>query len=313
MTRAFDAHLSPSIMFQGLALAELTSAGMFMLKARPDARRSPLFLVSMAAWVVVAAATVMSIAIIDWSASPFVTETGWHARRVIAAFVLNAVAVAMVLVLFMMRIRIFHQNKSPTFWLLLLLAITTMGFTVPATVIGVQANMEVLDGKIAIFYQSSRLETANALFSASYSLNGLFSALSSMAFLWEIGSSLGFSTQGFVTEILFNHDGVRFVVIFALNAVIAGFAVHAYINKFTYVTYTAFYMPTLIYATEIHTFLLTSYVAPREIIEKARAGAAAPTGMASAWPESLELHSSEERRTRLEMEQDRMRSRTLRS
>ncbi|KAL2912538.1 hypothetical protein HK105_207942 [Polyrhizophydium stewartii] len=329
MSRKFEAYLSPSIIFQGVALGELAGAASVMLRSKPESRRTPLFILSLVSWVVLVLIMSFDLSLLDWSISVFAAEQNFHAKRAIAAFVMNLLGIVMMLLLFMVRLRVFHKNNSPTFWLLLLVALATLGFAVPATYLGVSMNQEVLDGKIPIFFLSSRIEvrpmarfaattianqkltfagqSSNALFAATYSFVGVFSAACSIAFLWEIAKSLGFSKQGFLYEMMFKQDGARFIAILGLNAVIAGFAAHAYFHKFNYITYSAFYMPPMIYAFEVHTFLITSYVAPRKIIERKQRSDGNPrsiTGLRS-------FSNNEALRSRLDQELEQQRKGTV--
>ncbi|KAL2916261.1 hypothetical protein HK105_204352 [Polyrhizophydium stewartii] len=281
MARVLTAYLPPSAIFMGIALHEAAAAFMFMFMSNADMWRKPIFVTCGLALLMLLANVLLDVAIIDWDISPYPVPATWHPTLTIAAFVANLATAVLVLSLFMMRLRLVHRGSSPTFWLLAFMCAATLCFLVSANVVAIMTNLEVIQGKIPTFTKSSLSDLSTALFAISHALEGLFSALSSIAFLWEIGSGLGFSSADFATKVLFEHDGMRFVVIFCLNITIAVMALHAYCFGFTYVTFTAFYMPALNYAIEIHTFLITSYVSTRNILQSARS-ASASNGQSSS-------------------------------
>ncbi|KAL2912545.1 hypothetical protein HK105_207943 [Polyrhizophydium stewartii] len=255
----------------GVAVHEIASSAYFMLSARRDSWRAPIFRLCCVALVFVGVLTVLELSIIDWYISPYQQgDKFWHPKMVIAGFVCNTISMTLVpmqLVLFVVRLRVFHRGASPTFWGLSFVAFATFCFSVPANVVAIMTNLEARHAQVS-----------NALFAASHGLEGVFSAVCSVLFLWSIAKGLGISRKDFIWEIVIKHEGVRFACIFVLNIIIAGFAIHAYAHSFNYVTYTAFYMPPLIYAIEIHTFLLTSYRATREMLDNNRADTSTLSG-----------------------------------
>nr|KAJ3421684.1 hypothetical protein HK105_002708 [Polyrhizophydium stewartii] len=285
-----------------------------MITAKPGARNSAIVWLSATAWVLAVAVLSIDVTILDYFISPY-AHSGpyWHPKMVCAGFVLNPIALAVMLLLFMVRIRVFYQNSSPVFWLLLLLAIATFALSVLGSAWGIISDLDVFDGKIMIFTDSPHINMANAFFAACHAAEGLFSSLSSMAFLWSIGKSLGFSKQGFFYEVMFKHDGIRFIVIIILNLIVAGFAVDAYFTQFTYVTFTSWYMPPLIDAIEIRTFLITSYVSTRNIIQTktvAQTGRRSDTSDLRSAPSARS--EEEQRRAYYEMQLEEQRKATVR-
>nr|KAJ3404648.1 hypothetical protein HK105_003884 [Polyrhizophydium stewartii] len=238
----------------GVAVHEIASSAYFMLSARRDSWRAPIFRLCCVALVFVGVLTVLELSIIDWYISPYQQgDKFWHPKMVIAGFVCNTISMTLVpmqLVLFVVRLRVFHRGASPTFWGLSFVAFATFCFSVPANV----------------------------------------------DFIWEI---------------VIKHEGVRFACIFVLNIIIAGFAIHAYAHSFNYVTYTAFYMPPLIYAIEIHTFLLTSYRATREMLDNNRADTSTLSGNMRRVVRITPAIKNDHERTRLDAELDEQRRSTV--
>ncbi|KAL2916258.1 hypothetical protein HK105_204349 [Polyrhizophydium stewartii] len=270
MGRTPSAHLAPSAVIIGVAFSELASAAQFMLCMRREVIGSAICILSLVAFVVVLAMASVEISLVDFLVSPYMPWTdsplAWQAKMTIAAFALNTLATALVLLLFVARLRIFHRSDSSLLWILSFMAAGTFLFAAPANVINIICNIEVVQGRIKIFSQSSLIGLSNALFAATHTLEGIFSAACSATFLWEIGKALGFSKKEFALEILRRREGIRFIAILALNILISAFTLHAYVFGFTYITYVVYYLPVLIYSIEIHTFLIASYEAPREFI-----------------------------------------------
>nr|KAJ3403041.1 hypothetical protein HK105_004161 [Polyrhizophydium stewartii] len=304
--------MPPSLIFQGIALAELTAALMFMVTSKRESRKSAIFRLSCIAWVFVVVATALDIGILDFFVSPYpLPEKFWHPKMVLAGFFVGVCAELTMMALLLVRLNIFYGIKSPVFWLLLLIGFASVCFAIPGNYLAVLANVDVFEGKYAFFTDSPRMTPANALFGAARACEGLFSALSSMSFLWAIGKSLGFSKKGFLYEVMFNHDGVRFLVILGLNITITTFAITAYFRGYDYITYCSWYMTTLIYAIEIRTFLIASYVSTRDIIEKNRIGLTATSPISVSHIRSMSA-SEEAKRTRFDIELEEQRQGTVR-
>ncbi|KAI8918113.1 hypothetical protein BC831DRAFT_392159, partial [Entophlyctis helioformis] len=241
--RQADAWKGPAVIFLGIALHDLASAGMFMLSRR-ESWRTPIFMLAFVCWVLCCVQTSLQIILIDF----LVSQYAWLANK-------------------FPRLRVFHSGASPTFWSLFILALISIGFNLPANITGIMMNLEVIDGKIPVFQMSKMNGLNTFLFSIAHIAEGIFSALASIAFLWAIGTSLGLSKQDLLKQILVKHEGIRFIAIFGLNVILAAFALHAYLWDFNYVTQSAYYLAPWIYALEIHSFLLTSYVSARNMIK----------------------------------------------
>ncbi|KAL2912533.1 hypothetical protein HK105_204355 [Polyrhizophydium stewartii] len=320
--RILDAHKAPSLIFQGIGISELLAALMFMLTAKPETRRTAIFWLSAVAWVFITAALAIDVAILDYFTSPYdLADRHWHPKMVMSGFFTGFVGDLCLLALFIVRLRIFYRN-SFVLWLLAVLGTSAILIVLPADYIAIAANIEVINDRLDYFTNSPHIGLVNLLFTISHSTQCLFSALSSMAFLWAIGKGLGFSKKGFLYEVMFNHDGIRFIVIIGLNITVALFNLLAYFNGYDYINYCMWYLPTLVSSIELRTFLITSYVAPRDIIERNRLGITATSPIpASRMPSynsnnsynNQPVYSSEEaKRSRYDMELDQQRKDTVR-
>ncbi|KAL2916259.1 hypothetical protein HK105_204350 [Polyrhizophydium stewartii] len=271
MPRDFTAFEPPAAIFVGIAFSELAAAGMFMIAARREAWRGTILRLALAAWVLAAAIACTDAVVLDFLISPYPVSRDWHPKAVIAGMLFNLAITGVMLSLFIVRLRVFHQGRSPVFWGLLAVAVCTFVVSVPANIIGIMTNIEVIQGKVDRFSDSSLMGLSTALYAATHGLEGIFSAACSLVFLWAIGKGLGLSSRAFVSEVLLRHEGMRFMAILGLNLVVAGFAVDAFVRgAFTYVTYTSWFMTVMIYSIEINTFLLTSFVTSRDLITTRR-------------------------------------------
>ncbi|KAL2916263.1 hypothetical protein HK105_204354 [Polyrhizophydium stewartii] len=321
--RPLEAHMPPSLIFQGIAVSELLAAGMFILTSKPETHRTTIFRMSCIAWVLVVVVTAIDIAILDFFVSPYpLADKFWHPKMVMSSFAVGLINDFVMLALFIIRLRIFYRDNSLVFWGLVFLGCMSMIIVLPGDYISIAANIDVLNGKYAFFTDSPNMAFANVLFAVSNTAKGLFSALSSMAFLWAIGKGLGFSKKGFLYEIMLNHDGLRFLVIIGLNFTVVLFTLLAYLNGYNYITYCAWYLPSLISSVEVRTFLIASYVAPRDIIERNRLGLTATSPISGSQIRSYnngnsfhnkQSHSKEEaKRSRYDIELEEQRKDTVR-
>ncbi|OAJ42033.1 hypothetical protein BDEG_25540 [Batrachochytrium dendrobatidis JEL423] len=170
------------------------------------------------------------------------------------------------------RLRVFHSGSSLSLWLLSFIGFATFCFSVPANILGILSNVDVVADQSSIFFSSPLIGLTRELFAFTFVLQGLFTSLASISFLWSLCKSIGFTGKGFVYQVLLKREGPRFIVIFGLNIIVAGFAVHSFLYDPTHVTFSGWYMPPMIYAIEIYTFLLTSYVEPRSLLQQVQMG-----------------------------------------
>ncbi|KAL2912535.1 hypothetical protein HK105_207933 [Polyrhizophydium stewartii] len=281
MTRPLSAHIVPSAVMLGIAMCELVSILVFMIGSRRETWGTAICGLSVVGSVLVMTLVVVEASILDMIVSPYAPATDtpvvWQAKMTIAGFAVNILATLVMLGLFLARLRVFHRKGSRLFVLMAFVALATFLFSVPANVVAIITNLEVIQGKAKTFAQSSWINISNALFAATHVLEGIFSAACSLSFLWAIGKALGLSKRDFMTEMARRREGVRFMIIFGLNLLVAAFTLHAYIFGYNYVTFTVYYAPVMIYAIEIHTFMIASYEAPREFIERNLGGGLTPS------------------------------------
>ncbi|KAL2912532.1 hypothetical protein HK105_207930 [Polyrhizophydium stewartii] len=159
-------------------------------------------------------------------------------------FAIGVVGDNLILALFLVRLRVFYRGNSFVFWGLTVLGVIASIVVQPANYISIAANVRVLNYELEYFTDDSRIEA--------------------------IGKNLGLSKQGFLYEIMMNHDGLRFLVIIGLNITLTAFNLHASFYGYNYITYCSWYLPILVQAIEIRTFQLASYEAPRELLNRSR-------------------------------------------
>ncbi|KAL2912531.1 hypothetical protein HK105_207929, partial [Polyrhizophydium stewartii] len=208
------------------------AAGMFMITAKAELRRAAIYWLSLACWVYVVVSLAINIPV------------HWHAKIVLSSFAIGVVGDNLILALFLVRLRVFYRGNSFVFWGLTVLGVIASIVVQPANYISIAANVRVLNYELEYFTDDSRIEA--------------------------IGKNLGLSKQGFLYEIMMNHDGLRFLVIIGLNITLTAFNLHASFYGYNYITYCSWYLIILVQAIEIRTFLIASYEAPRELLNRSR-------------------------------------------
>ncbi|EGF77680.1 hypothetical protein BATDEDRAFT_27306 [Batrachochytrium dendrobatidis JAM81] len=250
--RTLSAFATPSAIFLGIALHELISTFFFLVSASKTSWSTSLFQISVVAWSLCMLQSILQIVLLDYTISPY--ETANHSMAWLAVMVV--------------RLRVFHSGSSLSLWLLSFIGFATFCFSVPANILGILSNVDVVADRSSIFFSSPLIGLTRELFAFTFVLQGLFTSLASISFLWSLCKSIGFTGKGFVYQVLLKREGPRFIVIFGLNIIVAGFAVHSFLYDPTHVTFSGWYMPPMIYAIEIYTFLLTSYVEPRSLLQQ---------------------------------------------
>ncbi|KAJ8323597.1 hypothetical protein O5D80_007907 [Batrachochytrium dendrobatidis] len=228
--RTLSAFATPSAIFLGIALHELISTFFFLVSASKTSWSTSLFQISVVAWSLCMLQSILQIVLLDYTISPYETANHSMAWVTIFAICANFLTSTSLLAVMVVRLRVFHSGSS-------LSLCPLIGLT-------------------------------RELFAFTFVLQGLFTSLASISFLWSLCKSIGFTGKGFVYQVLLKREGPRFIVIFGLNIIVAGFAVHSFLYDPTHVTFSGWYMPPMIYAIEIYTFLLTSYVEPRSLLQQ---------------------------------------------
>ncbi|KAH6568425.1 hypothetical protein BASA50_005481 [Batrachochytrium salamandrivorans] len=268
VARDNSAFATPSAIFLGIAIHELIYSFFFLVTATVLAWKTALFRISAAAWVFCVAQTCLQIVLVDFYISPYDISNNEITWVTIAALCANFLTSTALLVLMVIRLCVFHSGASPTLWMLSFLAVAAFCFYVPANAIGVLANTDVLAFRAQSFASSPLIGLVRQLFAISFAIQGIFTPLASISFLWSLCKCIGFTGRDFIYQVILMREGPRFFAIFGLNIIVAGFAVHSYIYGPTYVTLSAWFMPPMIYAIEIYTSLLISYVEPRSLLQK---------------------------------------------
>ncbi|OAJ43375.1 hypothetical protein BDEG_26742 [Batrachochytrium dendrobatidis JEL423] len=266
--RTLSAFATPSAIFLGIALHELISTFFFLVSASKTSWSTSLFQISVVAWSLCMLQSILQIVLLDYTISPYETANHSMAWVTIFAICANFLTSTSLLAVMVVRLRVFHSGSSLSLWLLSFIGFATFCFSVPANILGILSNVDVVADRSSIFFSSPLIGLTRELFAFTFVLQGLFTLLASISFLWSLCKSIGFTGKGFVYQVLLKREGPRFIVIFGLNIIVAGFAVHSFLYDPTHITFSGWYMPPMIYAIEIYTFLLTSYVEPRSLLQQ---------------------------------------------
>ncbi|KAH9270099.1 hypothetical protein BASA83_007774 [Batrachochytrium salamandrivorans] len=270
MDKPISAYLVPSAIFMGVALHELAASLFFIAVTRQGSIRTAIDYFSMIAWALCAFQTYIHISLINYLISPTAIAQNRIMWTMVAGYISNFLTSSAVLLMIIARLRVFHRSASRTFWILTFGCISTFCVLAPYSAFGVISCLDVIKGNVKEFYESPSLPYLNLLFAGTCLLEGIFTASESVMFLWVISKSTGVSKYQFIRSFLLKYEGFRLFIIFLVNIAVACCTVYfAYIGA-SALTYTAWFSPPMLYAFEIYTFLLVSFVTPGEVFRSAQ-------------------------------------------
>lgn len=154
---------------------------------------------------------------------------------------------------------------------MLFLAFLTTGARGYACTLGIIMSISMIRSGTTLTDQSySTNYSQHLLLGALYQLlEALFLFGTSILFMLNLGSGLGKSRSTLIREIFMVHEGVRFVLIMALNFVCAGTVLWAGFGRMDHITHASLYLPSWIYALALYTFLKSSYISAKKMIRDA--------------------------------------------
>ncbi|KAI8913383.1 hypothetical protein EDD86DRAFT_245026 [Gorgonomyces haynaldii] len=222
------------------------------------------------------------ITLVDYSISPFVADivfdptspTGtkaipepfpfeWMGSVFMANYVINSILDGCIFAIALMRLQVFFDGLALYKTMNVLAALSWSAKLSGNIIYSYLSNQMIAEHRLFGFFGVTHLERV------SNTMCAIFYALSSAMFLGKIASGLGLTTTELMTEVFVEREGVRFLMIAAGNIILCGFALYASLNDgvHTFVTRTGLYMQCWVFAMEFHTYLLTSYVSARELLE----------------------------------------------
>ncbi|KAL5040712.1 hypothetical protein RTP6_007695 [Batrachochytrium dendrobatidis] len=213
--RTLSAFATPSAIFLGIALHELISTFFFLVSASKTSWSTSLFQISVVAWSLCMLQSILQIVLLDYTISPYETANHSMAWVTIFAICANFLTSTSLLAVMVVRLRVFHSGSSLSLWLLSFIGFATFCFSVPANILGILSNVDVVADRSSIFFFSPLIGLTRELFAFTFVLQ-----------------------------------------------------VHSFLYDPTHITFSGWYMPPMIYAIEIYTFLLTSYVEPRSLLQQ---------------------------------------------
>ncbi|KAI8924702.1 hypothetical protein BC831DRAFT_464383 [Entophlyctis helioformis] len=266
MDRSASAYQTWAAILCGLGLQTLASAGLLMM-SKSKAWSTTFFRLALATWLFQAVFLVAHVSLLDWRISPYKVSEKWYLHRFFILIASGWVSDMMLSITMIMRVRVVLQPGSSSFIIIALFGVASMlsltAFSVGGILTGVRSveavsqNRDLLhDPTISIFI---------AVYHGFYAV---FSILCSMAFLYTISKTLGVRTKDFFARVLFDTEGANFIVIILLCVFSAvGQVLIATLKVSNYMAFVSLYADTFLYPLQLYTFLTTSYISARKIVE----------------------------------------------
>jgi hypothetical protein len=256
--RATIAYGTPSAVFIGMALYELSNSLLLLYNRYRSSGRTLLWRLSIVTWFAIVFTVAIQLIALDYFMSPY--ELGSLGIWLAAGFGAAIIAAFLTVLLILYRVYMFYGKTH----------LGTMAMTVLALVVVVMKAIGNGQGVLmSIGFQRNksfdgglitRMAAANALGTLG---EAIYSTLGSIAFLHALTDSK--SKWTFFRRLMFKEIGRRLAAIFLLNVIIAVFSIWL-IRDDNHISHTSYYLTSYAYALQLHTFLDLSYVSAKEII-----------------------------------------------
>ncbi|KAI8913384.1 hypothetical protein EDD86DRAFT_200442 [Gorgonomyces haynaldii] len=228
--------------------------------------------------------------IIDYQVSPFVSSITPNATSptgltivpepfpfqylgcvFMAAYSSNSLVDAGIYAMALLRLKVFYSGNNWVFFPMLVSAIVIWSVKCVGNVIGMSLayKMYANNQLFASFRVTDIEQFQNLMYAIAQSAEAIYFFTSSALFLAALAKGLAMSKRELIHELFVKREGIRLLLVPIANFIMAGFAVYAYVNGgvHTFVTRTGFYIASYGYALEFSTFLQTSYVSTKGIVE----------------------------------------------
>ncbi|KAI8927621.1 hypothetical protein BC831DRAFT_451592 [Entophlyctis helioformis] len=255
--RYFNAFLTFAGLLCGLGLHEMAASAIFLMSKPKKAWNTALFRLAALSWLFTAAYLALYIIFIDYRISLYKTDEDWYRNRFVALMVSGGLAATCLFTMLLVRLRMFFENpRSVSF-----IALSAFGGLTIISFLTFSAAAPTWPSR----------KTVSILAAIAHIAQGIFSTVCSVTFLYSIAKAVGLSNKTFFTEVFLQHEGGRFLAIILLCLFTSACHIYIAINKNgpdNYIVYTSYYTDTWLFPLELFTFLSTSYVSAKEIVEK---------------------------------------------
>ncbi|KAJ3360104.1 hypothetical protein HDU91_004707, partial [Kappamyces sp. JEL0680] len=264
--RDYNAYLTPSGIFTGMALYELFSA--WLLLFRIPNKNTGLWKMSLVTSLLMIFIVVVDMVALDYLSSPYVSPSWFIGTCFVAAYFFNIFGTVLLAVMFLMRIKIFYGVKSNFYKSMMALSIVMIAVKGAGDALGVYVSYSFANGSYSSPVSHPLYKDIPLVLAIATTLEGIFSAAGSISFLYYLTDFNG-SNWSQLREKVFMKEGSRLVLIVCIHAVIVYLGICVYFDD-NYISHCGFFLPALAYSLELNTFLDLSYNSAKEILSEAQ-------------------------------------------
>jgi hypothetical protein len=256
--RATIAYGTPSAVFIGMAIYELSNSLVLLYSKFRSSGRTLLWRMSMATFVFVVFVVAVQLVALDYFMSPY--ELPNLGIWLVAAFGTAFIASFAMTILLLYRVYLFYGKSNMGTWAMALLAFVVIVLKGFSSSQGVALSLNFQRSRTFDPTIIERMAGANAIGTLG---EAVYNTLGSLAFLNALTESK--AQFKFFKRIMFKEIGRRLAAIFVLNVIICGFSIWLIRND-NHISHTSYYLTSYGYALQLYTFLDLSYVSAKEIV-----------------------------------------------
>ncbi|KAJ3253055.1 hypothetical protein HK103_001017 [Boothiomyces macroporosus] len=267
--RDYNAYIIPSCVFVGFAIHDLFIAILLLGAKARKAGSTILWKVALITWILILAFVVCQVVVLDYYASPYYTTISFVAFMVGINYVTHFLATIGITAMMVVRVRLFYGAKSSFYRLMAVFGVLVVLFKGIACTIGTLVCLHVSNGDYAHFTYDPLYTDIALSFAVALPIEGVFAVSGTLSFLYFLTDFKGFNNKEIRKDKKFQSEGLRLLVIFALNIAVAILAICVAIEDM-YIDHVSFFIPSCIYALEFHAFLDLSYNNAKEMLATTR-------------------------------------------
>ncbi|KAJ3269016.1 hypothetical protein HDV01_001943 [Terramyces sp. JEL0728] len=256
--RDYNAYIIPSCVFVGFAIHDLFIAILLLGSKARKASDTILWKLALLTWLLILVFVFFQVVVLDFYASPYYVSLSFLAFIVGANYLAHFLATIGITLMMVVRVRLFYGAKSAFYRLMAVFGVLVVLFKGAACTIGTLVCLHVSNGDYAHFTYDPLYTKIALSFAVALPIEGVFAVSGTLSFLYFLTDFKGFNNIAIQKDKKFQSEGLRLLVIFALNIAVAILAICVAIEDM-YIDHVSFFIPSCIYALEFHAFLDLSY------------------------------------------------------
>jgi hypothetical protein len=268
MQRQANAYVIPAAVILGLALHNCCSSAYLLARKSHSAGQGWIWILSVITLLFIFGFITVQFMILDFITSPYQVSPSFPGLVQLLNYAFHLLSTIGISVVFMMRLSVFYDAKSKLMMVMGFLCLLVIASKIAGDGVGIKVSLSIMKNEYLRYNQHPLYPLGELILGLGAIADLLFDSLGSLGFLFALNQTK--SNKRFISDILLDHDGYRFVMIAVLHALITSFMLYSTMNNnvHTFITHTGLYIPSWVYALEMHAFLVTSYVTAKEILIK---------------------------------------------